>query len=108
MNGRFWVITEGTVARRANLIAGDAAHIHSPFGGQGMNTGLHDVWNLIWKLHLYRNGYGAEELLNSYAEERIPVIESVIQTTDMLTKAMGTSSVIAQEARDVAIPIRRV
>ncbi|WP_348269171.1 FAD-dependent monooxygenase [Edaphobacter paludis] len=87
------------------FIAGDAAHIHSPFGGQGMNTGLHDVWNLIWKLDLHLQGYRSEELLNSYAEERIPVIKSVIQTTDLLTKAMGTSSVIAQALRDAAIPI---
>src|ERR1700728_2642654 len=40
------------------LIAGDAAHIHSPFGGQGMNTGLHDVWNLVWKLDLFLQGHG--------------------------------------------------
>ena len=40
------------------FIAGDAAHIHSPFGGQGMNTGLHDVWNLVWKLDLALRGHG--------------------------------------------------
>ena len=44
------------------FIAGDAAHIHSPFGGQGMNTGLHDVWNLAWKLDLVLRGHGNEEL----------------------------------------------
>ena len=86
------------------FIAGDAAHIHSPFGGQGMNTGLHDVWNLIWKLDLHLQGCGSEKLLDSYAEERIPVIKSVIETTDLLTRAMGTSSVIAQAVRDTAIP----
>jgi 2-polyprenyl-6-methoxyphenol hydroxylase-like FAD-dependent oxidoreductase len=87
------------------FIAGDAAHIHSPFGGQGMNTGLHDVWNLVWKLDLQLRGHGSEALLNSYAAERIPVIKSVIHATDLLTKAMGTSSVIAQAVRDAAIPI---
>ena len=45
------------------FIAGDAAHIHSPFGGQGMNTGLHDVWNLAWKLDLVVRGRGNDQLL---------------------------------------------
>jgi len=54
------------------LIAGDAAHIHSPFGGQGMNTGLHDVWNLAWKLDMALHGHGTEELLESYTAERRP------------------------------------
>jgi len=54
------------------FIAGDAAHIHSPFGGQGMNTGLHDVWNLAWKLDIALHGHGTEELLESYTAERRP------------------------------------
>jgi 2-polyprenyl-6-methoxyphenol hydroxylase-like FAD-dependent oxidoreductase len=87
------------------FIAGDAAHIHSPFGGQGMNTGLHDVWNLVWKLELVVRGYGNDELLESYGAERLPVIKNVIETTDFLTKAMGTPSKLAQILRDAVIPM---
>ncbi len=87
------------------FIAGDAAHIHSPFGGQGMNTGLHDVWNLVWKLDLVLRGHGNEELLRSYSAERRPVIKNVIETTDFLTKAMGTPSRLAQVLRDAVIPM---
>ena len=87
------------------FIAGDAAHIHSPFGGQGMNTGLHDVWNLVWKLDLVLHGRGNEELLESYSAERRPVIKHVIETTDFLTKAMGTPSKLAQLLRDAIIPM---
>ncbi len=87
------------------FIAGDAAHIHSPFGGQGMNTGLHDVWNLAWKLDLVLHGRGNEELLNSYTAERRPVIKHVIETTDFLTKALGTPSKLAQTLRDAVIPM---
>jgi 2-polyprenyl-6-methoxyphenol hydroxylase-like FAD-dependent oxidoreductase len=87
------------------FIAGDAAHIHSPFGGQGMNTGLHDVWNLVWKLDLFLHGHGNEELLESYTAERRPVIKHVIETTDLLTKAMGTQSKLAQLLRNAVIPM---
>ena len=87
------------------FIAGDAAHIHSPFGGQGMNTGLHDVWNLVWKLDFVLRGHGGEELLESYSAERRPVIKQVIETTDLLTKAMGTPSKLAQILRDTMIPM---
>jgi len=87
------------------FIAGDAAHIHSPFGGQGMNTGLHDIWNLVWKLDLFLQGLGNEELLESYNGERRPVIQHVIETTDHLTKAMGTPNKFAQALRDVVIPM---
>jgi 2-polyprenyl-6-methoxyphenol hydroxylase-like FAD-dependent oxidoreductase len=87
------------------FIAGDAAHIHSPFGGQGMNTGLHDVWNLVWKLDLVLRGHGNEQLLESYSAERRPVIKNVIETTHFLTRALGTPSKLAQTLRDAVIPM---
>jgi 2-polyprenyl-6-methoxyphenol hydroxylase-like FAD-dependent oxidoreductase len=87
------------------FIAGDAAHIHSPFGGQGMNTGLHDVWNLVWKLDLFLGGNGNQQLLDSYSAERLPVIKSVIETTDRMTRVMGATSALAQSLRDAIIPM---
>jgi 2-polyprenyl-6-methoxyphenol hydroxylase-like FAD-dependent oxidoreductase len=86
------------------FIAGDAAHIHSPFGGQGMNTGLQDVWNLVWKLDLVVRGRGNEQLLDSYTSERRPVIKQVIETTHLITQAMGTPSKLAQALRNTVIP----
>jgi len=95
-----------TRLRRGRIfLAGDAAHIHSPFGGQGMNTGLHDVWNVAWKLDLFLRGRGNERLLDSYDVERLPVIEHVIETTDLLTKVMGTPNRFAQALRDTLIPM---
>lgn len=87
------------------FVAGDAAHIHSPFGGQGMNTGLHDVWNLAWKLDFVLHGHGTEELLDSYSAERRPVIKNVVETTDFMTKALGSPSKLAQTLRDAIIPM---
>lgn len=87
------------------FIAGDAAHIHSPFGGQGMNTGLQDVWNLAWKLSFTVRGRGREKLLESYSAERYPVIKKVIDTTHRITQAMGTTGNVAQAIRHVAIPL---
>ncbi|MGH9212432.1 MAG: FAD-dependent monooxygenase [Acidimicrobiales bacterium] len=55
------------------LLAGDAAHVHSPFGGQGMNTGIGDARNLAWKLAMVLHGTAEPELLDSNEAERRPV-----------------------------------
>src|SRR6185437_1135698 len=56
------------------LLGGDAAHIHSPAAGQGMNTGIQDMINLAWKLALVIQGQAPEKLLDTYEEERLPVM----------------------------------
>jgi 2-polyprenyl-6-methoxyphenol hydroxylase-like FAD-dependent oxidoreductase len=68
--------------RQRCFLLGDAAHIHSPVGGQGMNTGLQDAYNLGWKLALVAAGRADARLLDSYAAEREPVAERLLQTTD--------------------------
>src|SRR5438105_4141353 len=67
---------------RRCFLLGDAAHVHSPMGGQGMNTGLQDAYNLGWKLALVVNGRADAALLDSYEAERIPVAQRLLTTTD--------------------------
>jgi 2-polyprenyl-6-methoxyphenol hydroxylase-like FAD-dependent oxidoreductase len=74
------------------FLAGDAAHIHSPAGGQGMNTGIQDAINLGWKLALVLEGNAPEALLDTYDEDRIPVMRSILSRTEALTNAMGGPS----------------
>lgn len=64
------------------FLAGDAAHIHSPAGAQGMNTGIQDGYNLAWKLALVLKGKASGELLNTYNEERLPNADALMKTTD--------------------------
>ncbi len=64
------------------FLLGDAAHIHSPVGAQGMNTGLQDAYNLGWKLALVAAGRAGARLLDSYEPERVPVAERLLATTD--------------------------
>ncbi|HWZ35045.1 MAG TPA: FAD-dependent monooxygenase, partial [Mucilaginibacter sp.] len=73
--------------QRAFLI-GDAAHIHSPVGGQGMNTGLQDAYNLGWKLAGVCAGQLNERVLETYAAERMPVAKGLLNTTDRLFKVV--------------------
>lgn len=73
------------------FLAGDSAHIHTPAGGQGMNTGIQDAYNLAWKLALVLKGAAHERILDSYNEERLPNARRLLQTTDrMFNLAAGT------------------
>jgi 2-polyprenyl-6-methoxyphenol hydroxylase-like FAD-dependent oxidoreductase len=81
------------------FVAGDAAHIHPPVGGQGMNTGLQDAHNLAWKLSLAAKGLAQPELLESYSEERHPVGVDVVQSTSAALNAVF--------AREAATPAMR-
>lgn len=67
---------------RRCFLAGDAAHIHSPVGAQGMNTGLQDAYNLAWKLALVIEGKARESLLDTYEGERLPNAQQLLNTTD--------------------------
>ena len=85
------------------FLAGDAAHIHSPAGGQGMNTGMQDAVNLAWKLALVRRGEAAPDLLDSYSPERDAVGEMVLRNASRLTMAATLANPAAQAARNLAI-----
>jgi len=85
------------------FLAGDAAHIHSPAGGQGMNTGIQDALNLSWKLALAARGKASEALLESYHDERFPVAAHVISFTNALTKLGTLDSWLLRKLRNHAM-----
>jgi 2-polyprenyl-6-methoxyphenol hydroxylase-like FAD-dependent oxidoreductase len=87
------------------FLAGDAAHVHSPAGGQGMNTGLQDAFNLAWKLTMAVRGDGGETLLDSYHAERHPVAAGVIKFSDLLTKAATVHGALPIALRDYVIHV---
>ena len=90
----YFQIHHGQVPRYRHgrvLLAGDAAHIHSPLGGQGMNTGIQDAVNLAWKLALVTTGRADESLLDTYHTERHPVAAAVVAATTRGTDVMGSS-----------------
>ena len=74
------------------FIAGDAGHVHSPAGGQGMNTGIGDAVNLAWKLAAVLHGRADEQLLDSYEAERIAFAHRLIATTDQAFKVATSPS----------------
>ncbi|KZT68268.1 monooxygenase [Daedalea quercina L-15889] len=73
------------------FVAGDAAHVHSPAGGQGLNSSVQDAFNLAWKLALIEKGVAAPSLLDTYTEERLPVIAAMLQKSTRLYDAMRKS-----------------
>jgi 2-polyprenyl-6-methoxyphenol hydroxylase-like FAD-dependent oxidoreductase len=89
------------------FIAGDAAHIHPPTGGQGMNTGIQDAYNLAWKLALVQQGFSPPSLLDSYEAERRPVGAEVLARTHAASQAYGREQAKEADDRfaDTQIPI---
>ena len=92
-----WLSRFGDATRQAEryrtgrvLLAGDAAHVHPPTGGQGLNLGLQDAFNLGWKLAAEVNGWAPEGLLDSYHTERHPVAADVLNTTRAQAELLST------------------
>jgi 2-polyprenyl-6-methoxyphenol hydroxylase-like FAD-dependent oxidoreductase len=86
------------------FLLGDAAHIHSPVGGQGMNTGIGDAVNLAWKLASSLKEPSREALLDSYQPERIAFAQRLVATTDRAFTAVISPSALARFVRTKAIP----
>lgn len=88
------------------LLAGDAAHVHSPAGGMGMNTGLQDAANLGWKLAAVVQGRAGESLLDSYEHERYPVGRQALRISGAITRGVLSAprSVRVRRLRDVVMP----
>lgn len=87
------------------FIAGDAGHIHSPVGGQGMNTGIGDAMNLAWKLAGVVRGRTDASVLDSYERERITFARALVQTTDKAFQKLSSDSVIAGLVRNKVAPV---
>jgi hypothetical protein len=83
---------------------GDAAHIHSPVGAQGMNTGLQDAYNLAWKLALVVSGRADQALLDSYQAERIPIAQRLLSSTDRAFSAIVSHNKLARFFRTRIFP----
>ncbi len=88
------------------FLAGDAAHIHSPAGGQGMNTGMQDAYNLAWKLGVVQAGRGrADILLDSYSGERSAVGDAVLRNAGGMTRIATLRNPTAQHLRNALVPV---
>lgn len=88
------------------FLAGDAAHVLSPAGGQGMNTGMQDVYNLAWKLALVHAGRGrGEVLLDSYSSERGAAGDEILRNSRVLTRLASLRQPAAQQLRNALVPV---
>ena len=90
------------------FLAGDAAHVHSPTGGQGITTGVQDAYNLAWKLDMVLRGVAPDSLLDTYTEERLPVVRRVLKNTDQTASVFLAHSRARRLFRDhVVLPLLR-
>jgi 2-polyprenyl-6-methoxyphenol hydroxylase-like FAD-dependent oxidoreductase len=82
------------------FMAGDAAHIHSPVGGQGLNSGIQDAYNLMWKLALVHHGQALPELLDSYTAERHKIAQKLIAKVSTATRIVTLKHPLLQKLRN--------
>jgi hypothetical protein len=87
------------------FLLGDAAHVHSPAGGQGMNTGIGDAINLAWKLNEALAGRAGDALLDSYEQERIAFARRLVQTTDRIFMLATAQGRLAEIIRTRVVPV---
>jgi 2-polyprenyl-6-methoxyphenol hydroxylase-like FAD-dependent oxidoreductase len=87
------------------FLVGDAAHVHSPAGAQGMNTGIQDAYNLAWKLAFVERGLADATLLDSYQAERHPIGVQLLKTTDRLFSVFGGQNPLARLIRGRVAPV---
>jgi 2-polyprenyl-6-methoxyphenol hydroxylase-like FAD-dependent oxidoreductase len=90
--------------RGAVFLLGDAAHVHSPVGGQGMNTGIGDAVNLAWKLAAVVHGRAPAAILDTYEPERIAFARRLVETTDRAFTGVTSSTATARAIRLHAVP----
>jgi 2-polyprenyl-6-methoxyphenol hydroxylase-like FAD-dependent oxidoreductase len=85
------------------FLAGDAAHILSPAGGQGLNTGVQDAYNLAWKLALVLHGQAPESLLDTYQAERHPAGQQAMRSSDLLLRTTLLPNTAVRTGRNFAV-----
>jgi 2-polyprenyl-6-methoxyphenol hydroxylase-like FAD-dependent oxidoreductase len=86
------------------FLAGDSAHVHTPAGGQGMNTGIQDAYNLAWKLAFVLQGKAHAKILDSYNLERLENAKHLVQTTDRMFNLVSSQGWFIKFMRTVVIP----
>ena len=87
------------------FLLGDAAHIHTPAGGQGMNTGIQDAQNLAWKLGMVLGGHAKDRLLDSYHAERHPIAADILRFTDLAFRTGLGSNALVRTLRPLLLPL---
>ncbi|GCE29066.1 hypothetical protein KDA_45500 [Dictyobacter alpinus] len=86
-----------------SFVVGDAAHVHSPASGQGMNTGIQDAFNLAWKLALVIHNQASEHLLDSYSLEREPIAQNVLRGAKVFTRVLSQQYEVVQQVRNTIL-----
>ncbi len=99
-SSRFRINSRHMTTLRAGCVffGGDAAHVHSPAGGQGMNAGIQDMINLSWKLAMVLDGRARPDLLDTYETDRLPVIRQLVRMTERATTVFNSTSPVVHAA----------